>query len=116
MEMTKGEICLRFRRGGGTKQQIKVLADLNAVPVSEIKAVLIEAGEIKEETKPEEPKEPSKEPPKEPKVMPETIVQVLLARIEVLDQELSVIEKEKKAKEAEYLEIIAFMNNYNKAV
>lgn len=112
MEMTKGEICLRFRRGGGTKQQIKVLADLNAVPVSEIKTVLIEAGEIKEETKPEEPKEP----PKEPKVMPETIVQVLLARIEVLDQELSVIEKEKKAKEAEYLEIIAFMNNYNKAV
>lgn len=112
MEMTKGEICLRFRRGGGTKQQIKVLADLNAVPVSEIKAVLIEAGEIKEETKPEEPKEP----PKEPKVMPETIVQVLLARIEVLDQELSVIEKEKKAKEEEYLEIIAFMNNYNKAV
>lgn len=54
--MDQGEIVRSYRQNP-TSEQILILADLNACDVKEIKAVLIEAGEIKSPKQRKEDKE-----------------------------------------------------------
>jgi hypothetical protein len=46
MEMTKGEIIADYKQAKHKAKHVQTLADLNACPVSEIKAILYEAGLI----------------------------------------------------------------------
>ena len=48
MEMTEGEICSRFRRNGGNRKMITVLAELNAVDDVVICRILMKNGLLKE--------------------------------------------------------------------
>ncbi len=40
MMMTEKEICFRYRRNGGNKKHINILAELNSVEPSEIEKIL----------------------------------------------------------------------------
>lgn len=127
MEMTKGEICLRFQRNGGGRKQIGILADLNGVSAEEIKAILIEGGVLepgrstaKKQTKgqqaspaqTEEPGQQEKLHQRKRVRIPESIAAVLFARIDALDAEITDLERQKAAKEQEYKEITEFISEF----
>jgi len=48
MEMTEEEICSRFRRNGGNRKMITVLAELNAADDVVICRILMKNGLLKE--------------------------------------------------------------------
>ena len=48
MEMTESEICSRFKRNGGERKMITVLAELNAVDDVVICRILMRNGLLKE--------------------------------------------------------------------
>ena len=48
MEMTESEICSRFKRNGGGRKMITVLAELNAVDDVVICRILMRNGLLKE--------------------------------------------------------------------
>ena len=50
MQMTNGEIARSFRAAKNPKQQITVLADLNATDKASIAQILYEAGELSAQT------------------------------------------------------------------
>lgn len=50
MQMTNGEIVRSFREAKNPKQQITVLADLNATDKASIAQILYEAGELSAQT------------------------------------------------------------------
>lgn len=126
--MTEGEICRSYRNAENQKRQIGILSDLTGKTKEEIKNILLENGEElpKEATKrpkaikptPKEEKaenEPICEPVEaikeeiKRKVLPEAVAVALFTRIDQIEEEI-------KAKEKEYKEIVAFIQNYGAAV
>ena len=123
MTMTDAEICKEYREAKRPKQQIGILADLNECTRRDIVKVLVARGEIRElprEVKiqdliipakiPEAAKVPMKEgnleEPKEPKmaagVIPDFVAKALFRRLDELEAQIRVREKE-------YKDIVAYM-------
>lgn len=116
MYMTPGEICKEYNLAKDKKMQIGILADENCCEKEDIIKILLENGmelpaQKKPATKPKgakagntAPKEEKAEdePPGKPQGMPDAVMSVLIARLEELEAEIVVREKE-------YKEIAAFM-------
>lgn len=93
MEMTNGDIVLSFKRSGRKKTQIGILADLNECSKKEIEEILIAAGEDIRG---------GKRMATQQKEVPDTVIDLLMKRIEELDEIISSAEKE-------YREIASFL-------
>ena len=103
--MNSEQICREYREAKNKKQQIGILADQNLCGKSEIIKILIEAGEDMSCMEPKRGKGKPKEAPKEP--LPEVVLRVLYARLDLIDQEMA-------AKEEEYKQIVAFIQNFGR--
>lgn len=115
MVMTEGEICREYRAAKNKKYQITILADQNCCKEEEIRKILIGNGiELlqnkqkmpeQKDTKAVKEEKAKEEPPRKEKNMPDAVMRVLFARMDVLDAEIAVLEKE-------YKEIAAFVGHY----
>lgn len=102
--MSSEEICKEYRGAKNKKQQIGILADQNLCQKSDIIKILIEAGEDMSCMEPKKKDKP-KMAPQEP--LPEVVLGVLYARLDLIDQEMA-------AKEEEYKQIVAFIQNFGR--
>ena len=102
--MSSEQICREYRAAKNKKQQIGILADQNLCTEGEIIKILIENGEDMNCMEPKK-KEKPQEVPKEP--LPEVVLGVLYARLDLIDQEMA-------AKEEEYKQIVAFIQNFGR--
>ena len=119
MSMNEREICREYREAKNKKYQITILADQNCCKEEEIVRILLENGEELPKNKKKKAllkKEGTKEgglteekatdePPGSWKSMPEAVLNTLYARMDELDAEITVREKE-------YKEIAAFIGHY----
>ncbi len=85
MQMTEGEIRRRYGAAKNKKEQIGILADLNACSTEHIKHIL-GIDEAMEKVLKTEPQEPTKS----------EILNVLFAEIDSLDEQIKALEKKYK--------------------
>lgn len=120
MWMKDEEIARSYRESTKRKAQIGVLADLNLCSKKEIEEILIKMGEIKppKEKKPQEaPKEEVKEITggSEMKTIPECIAQYAFDKLDQLEKEIEIHQKQIKSLEKEYKEIAEFLDGRERA-
>ena len=101
LHMSMEEICKEYREAKNKKRQITILADQNLCKRADIIKILIEAGEdmgcmkLKEDENKKEPQASS---------IPQAILDALYEKLDAIDQEII-------AKEREYKQIVAFLQN-----
>ena len=119
MEMKPSEILASYKNASSKTSQIVILAELNACTRDEIIEILEQMGESVPKRKYTRKKEPENTEPErkkeweEPKLekvpIPELISNVLLEKMDELDQKIMNCKREKKQYEHQYLEIAGYL-------
>lgn len=99
--MSSEEICKEYREAKNKKRQITILADQNLCKRADIIKILIEAGEDMGCMK---PKEDENKQEHQASTIPQAILDALYEKLDAIDQEIT-------AKEREYKQIVAFLQN-----